>query len=76
MYIHICIYIYICVYIDIYIHMQMAALGVSTVSIITKEILYHYTLKVGKDSNSDSVKANAWQHRRYIYIYLHIYIYM
>jgi divalent metal cation (Fe/Co/Zn/Cd) transporter len=63
-------------------YMQMAALGISTMSIITKEALYHYTLRVGKDTNSDSVKANAWQHRRCLYtytsirIYLYSYVYM
>ena len=37
--------------------MQMAALLVSSVSVVTKEALYHYTLKVGNGSNSDSVST-------------------
>ena len=36
--------------------MQMAALAVSSVSVVTKEALYHYTLRVGHGSNSDSVR--------------------
>lgn len=38
--------------------MQMAALAVSSVSVVTKEALYHYTLKVGNGANSDSVSCN------------------
>lgn len=32
-------------------------------SIIVKEWLYRYTIKVGKDINSQAVIANAWHHR-------------
>ena len=39
--------------------MQMAALLVSSVSVVTKEALYHYTLKVGNGSNSDSVSTTS-----------------
>jgi cation diffusion facilitator family transporter len=32
-------------------------------SILLKELLYHWTLKVGKTSKSTAVTANAWHHR-------------
>ena len=39
------------------------ALGASIVSILSKEILYWYTVIVGKKVNSPAVIANAWHHR-------------
>ena len=39
------------------------ALAAAVVSILTKEALYQYTLKVGKKIKSASVAANAWHHR-------------
>lgn len=33
------------------------------ISIITKEWMYWYTIKVSKKYNSDSLKADAWHHR-------------
>lgn len=33
------------------------------VSIITKEIMFHYTMAAAKKINSDSLKADAWHHR-------------
>ena len=33
------------------------------ISIITKESMYWYTIKVSKKYNSDSLKADAWHHR-------------
>ena len=39
------------------------ALGVAVISIISKEILFHYTIKEGRRLNSDAVTANAWHHR-------------
>lgn len=33
------------------------------ISIITKELMYWYTIKVSKKYNSDSLKADAWHHR-------------
>ena len=33
------------------------------ISIIAKEILYRYTIRVGEKLKSESVKANAWHHR-------------
>ena len=39
------------------------ALWAAFISILAKELLYHYTLKVGKDVSSPVVIANAWHHR-------------
>lgn len=39
------------------------ALAAAILSIILKEILYQWTAKVGKDTNSPAVVANAWHHR-------------
>ena len=39
------------------------ALVVAAVSIVAKEILYRYTVRVGKSLNSQAVIANAWHHR-------------
>ncbi len=41
----------------------LAALYAAILSIILKEILYRYTIKVGKETGSSAVKANAWHHR-------------
>jgi len=43
--------------------LQYAALGVSSLSIIAKEALFHYTIHAGTKANSAAVVANAWQHR-------------
>lgn len=42
---------------------SMIALVAAAVSIVTKEILYHYTVIRGKQYNSPAVVANAWHHR-------------
>ena len=42
---------------------SMIALIAAGVSIISKEILYRYTVRVGKNLNSQAVIANAWHHR-------------
>jgi cation diffusion facilitator family transporter len=39
------------------------ALIAAIVSIVLKELLYHWTAKVGKRTNSPAVTANAWHHR-------------
>lgn len=39
------------------------ALIAAVVSIVVKEILYHYTVRAGKRLHSPSVVANAWHHR-------------
>lgn len=41
----------------------MLALIVAIVSILSKEWLYHYTIKAGKKLDSQAVVANAWHHR-------------
>ncbi len=41
----------------------MIALIVAAASILSKEILYHYTRRVGEQTNSQAVIANAWHHR-------------
>ena len=42
---------------------SMIALIAAGVSIIAKEILYRYTIHMGKSLNSQAVIANAWHHR-------------
>ena len=42
---------------------SIIALIAASVSIVSKEILYRYTVRVGKNLNSQSVVANAWHHR-------------
>ena len=39
------------------------ALIAAVVSIILKELLYQWTAKVGRNTNSPAVTANAWHHR-------------
>lgn len=39
------------------------AFAVASASIIVKEILYRYTVKVGTEVKSDATIANAWHHR-------------
>ncbi len=41
----------------------MIALAAAAISIVTKELLYRYTLAVGNKINSSAVTANAWHHR-------------
>lgn len=41
----------------------MVALIAAVISIIAKELLYHYTVKCGETLNSQVVVANAWHHR-------------
>ncbi|MDD7318266.1 MAG: cation diffusion facilitator family transporter [Prevotella sp.] len=41
----------------------MIALYMAIVSIVTKEILYQMTARVGRNVNSQAVIANAWHHR-------------
>lgn len=42
---------------------SIIALVAAAVSIVSKEILYRYTVRVGKNLNSQAVVANAWHHR-------------
>lgn len=41
----------------------MLALVAAVVSIVLKEILYRYTVRMGRKYNSQAVIANAWHHR-------------
>lgn len=42
---------------------SMIALWAAVVSILCKEVLFHYTYSKGKAIKSEAVKANAWHHR-------------
>ena len=39
------------------------AIVAAALSIVVKELLYRYTIRVGEQTNSTSVVANAWHHR-------------
>lgn len=39
------------------------ALWAAAISVIIKELMFRYTLKVGKDIDSSALMANAWHHR-------------
>jgi len=41
----------------------MVALYAALISVVSKEILYRYTVIVAKRINNQAVKANAWHHR-------------
>lgn len=41
----------------------LIALFAAVLSIVVKEFLYQYTVKVGKEINSSLIIANAWHHR-------------
>lgn len=41
----------------------MLALWAAILSIVSKEVAYHYTVAVGRRVNSQAVIANAWHHR-------------
>ena len=52
---------------DVYLHVEqhpnwLAVVG-AAVSLIVKEALYHYTVRVGRRIRSPAVVANAWHHR-------------
>ena len=42
---------------------DLIALYAAIISIIAKEILYRYTVKIGKNIGSNLIVANAWHHR-------------
>ncbi|MBN2123391.1 MAG: cation transporter [Deltaproteobacteria bacterium] len=44
-------------------HPTVLALAGAGLSIASKEILYHYTVRIGKRIRSTAVVANAWHHR-------------
>ncbi|MES9964741.1 MAG: cation diffusion facilitator family transporter [Candidatus Sedimenticola sp. 20ELBAFRAG] len=39
------------------------AIYVAILSVVVKELLYHYTMRVAKRINSEMLRANAWHHR-------------
>ena len=41
----------------------MLALWAALVSVVLKELVYHYTVRRGRKLNSPAVEANAWHHR-------------
>jgi len=43
------------------------ALYAAIFSIVVKEILFHYTIRVGRRENSQAIIANAWDHRSDVY---------
>ncbi len=43
------------------------ALYAAIFSIVVKEALFHYTMKVGRRLNSQAIIANAWDHRTDVY---------
>ena len=42
---------------------SIAAISIALVSVIAKEILYRYTLRVSKTTGNQALLANAWHHR-------------
>jgi cation diffusion facilitator family transporter len=44
-------------------HPNWLALAAAVASILAKEALYHYTVRVGRRIKSQAVMANAWHHR-------------
>jgi len=38
-------------------------IGVATVSVLSKEVMFHLTMRVAKQTRSELLKANAWHHR-------------
>ena len=42
---------------------SMIAVAAAVLSIVVKEAMYHVTMRVGTKLNSESIKANAWDHR-------------
>ena len=42
---------------------KIIALAAALLSIVSKEILYQWTVRVGKSAKSSAVVANAWHHR-------------
>jgi cation diffusion facilitator family transporter len=44
-------------------HPGPVALLVAIFSVLIKEVLYHYTIRVGRQIGSKMIQANAWHHR-------------
>ncbi|MFH1489724.1 MAG: cation diffusion facilitator family transporter [Pseudomonadota bacterium] len=52
---------------NVYLHKESHptgfALTAAFISIVFKEVLYHYTMRVGRRIKSEAIVANAWHHR-------------
>jgi len=48
---------------SVFIRPSIFTIFVAIISVISKEALFRYTLRVGKKTKSDSVILNAWHHR-------------
>jgi cation diffusion facilitator family transporter len=44
-------------------HPTLLALAAAGISIVFKEVLYHYTIRTGRRIKSQLIAANAWHHR-------------
>ncbi len=44
-------------------HPGMIALAMAAISVVAKEVLYHYTVRVANRIRSNMLRANAWHHR-------------
>jgi cation diffusion facilitator family transporter len=44
-------------------HPGMAALVVASISIVSKEIIYHYSMRIARKYRSEMLRANAWHSR-------------
>ena len=49
--------------VEVMLHPGMLALSVAFVSIVAKEGIYHYTVRVANRIRSNLLRANAWHHR-------------
>lgn len=50
------------------------ALAAALVSIAVKEYMYRITIKIGNELNSESIKANAWDHRSDAYSSIGVFV--
>ncbi len=48
---------------DLLLHPGALALGIALISVLSKEALYQYTMRVAKHVRSPLLRANAWHHR-------------
>ena len=44
-------------------HPDNLVLGIAALSVVSKELLYHYTMFAAKQTRSNLLRANAWHHR-------------
>ncbi len=48
---------------ELLLHPEPLALVIALISVLSKELLYHYTIQVARRIRSTLLKANAWHHR-------------